>query len=76
LHSENSKARRARMLVLARKQGQRIMIGNDVILTICEIRGDRVRIGINAPRGVSVHREEITRRIQEEIQEEIQNEKE
>jgi len=66
LHSENSKARRASMLVLARKQGQRIMIGNDVILTICEIRGDRVRIGINAPKTVSVHREEIMERIAEE----------
>jgi carbon storage regulator len=54
------------MLVLARKQGQRIMIGNDVILTICEIRGDRVRIGINAPKTVSVHREEIMERIAEE----------
>lgn len=47
------------MLVLTRQSNQSIMIGNDVVVTILEIRGDHVRIGIKAPRDVPVHREEV-----------------
>jgi carbon storage regulator len=47
------------MLVLTRHANQSIMIGEDVIVTILEIRGDQVRLGIRAPRSVDVHREEI-----------------
>lgn len=47
------------MLVLTRKRGERIMIGDDVVLTVIDISGDQVRIGIEAPRSVSVMREEL-----------------
>ncbi len=50
------------MLVLTRKVGQKIHVGDDVILTIVRIQNDKVRIGIEAPRDVSVHREEVIRR--------------
>jgi len=47
------------MLVLSRKLDERIMIGEDVCITIVDIRGDKVRIGIDAPKGVVIDREEI-----------------
>jgi creatinine deaminase len=47
------------MLVLARQKDQSIVIGDDVVITIVDIRGDKVRLGINAPREVTVHRKEI-----------------
>ena len=47
------------MLVLTRQANQSIMIGPDVIVTVLDIRGDQVRLGIRAPRAVSVHREEV-----------------
>lgn len=47
------------MLVLSRKDNQSIVIGDNVKITVVEIRGDKVRLGIEAPRAVSVHREEI-----------------
>jgi carbon storage regulator len=47
------------MLVLTRNANQSIMIGHDVVVTVLEIRGDQVRIGIRAPRSVDVHREEV-----------------
>ena len=47
------------MLILARKRNERILIGNDIIVTITDIERDKVRVGIEAPRGVSVDREEI-----------------
>jgi carbon storage regulator len=47
------------MLVLTRRANQSIMIGNDVTITVLEIRGDQVRIGIDAPRSIAVHREEV-----------------
>lgn len=47
------------MLVLTRKSNQSIVIGDDVIVTVLEVRGDHIRLGITAPRDVSVHREEI-----------------
>ncbi|MET1005091.1 MAG: carbon storage regulator CsrA [Propionibacteriaceae bacterium] len=47
------------MLVLTRKAGESVMIGDDVVVTVLEARGDVVRIGIKAPRSVQVHREEV-----------------
>ena len=47
------------MLVLTRSANQSIMIGDDVVITVLEVRGDHVRIGIEAPRSVPVYREEV-----------------
>jgi carbon storage regulator len=47
------------MLVLSRKVGESIVIGNDVVLTVLEVRGEQVRLGIVAPRSVTVHRKEV-----------------
>ena len=47
------------MLILTRKINQRIMIGDDVIITVVEVLGGKVRLGIEAPRQVQVHREEV-----------------
>ena len=47
------------MLVLSRKKGEKIIIGNDITITIVEIRGDKTRIGIEAPQQISVHRQEV-----------------
>ena len=52
------------MLVLTRRANQSIMIGSDVVVTVLEVRGDQVRIGIDAPRSVSVHREEVFRELE------------
>ncbi len=54
------------MLILTRRVGETVMIGEDVSITVLGVKGNQVRVGINAPREVSVHREEIYRRIQEE----------
>lgn len=47
------------MLVLARKKGQTIVIGDNILVTVVEIRGDKVRLGVEAPREVPVHRQEV-----------------
>lgn len=47
------------MLVLSRKKNESIVINNDIVITVVEIRGDKVRLGIVAPREVPVHREEV-----------------
>lgn len=47
------------MLVLSRKKGQSIMIGNDIEITIIDIQGEQIRLGINAPRNVKVYRKEV-----------------
>lgn len=47
------------MLVLSRKKNESIVINNDVVVTVVEIRGDKVRLGIVAPKDVPVHREEV-----------------
>jgi carbon storage regulator len=47
------------MLVLSRKKNESIVINNDIVITVVEIRGDKVRLGIVAPRDVPVHREEV-----------------
>ena len=53
------------MLVLSRRAGESVVIGHDVVITVLEVRGDVVRIGIDAPRSVQVHREEVYRELQE-----------
>jgi carbon storage regulator len=52
------------VLVLTRRANQSIMIGADIVVTVLEVRGDQVRIGIDAPRSVSVHREEVFRELE------------
>jgi carbon storage regulator len=47
------------MLVLSRQRDETIMIGDDIEVTVVDIRGDKVRLGINAPREISVHRKEV-----------------
>lgn len=54
------------MLALARKTGQSIVIGNDIEVTLLEIKGDQVKLGISAPKSVSIYRKEIYAQIQEE----------
>ena len=54
------------MLVLSRQKDESIMIGDDVEIVIVDVRGDKVRLGINAPRNVAVHRKEIFLAIQKE----------
>ncbi len=54
------------MLVLTRKPDQSIMVGNEIEITILEVRGEQVRIGIRAPRTVAVHRKEVYEQIREE----------
>ncbi|GAA0483558.1 carbon storage regulator [Paractinoplanes deccanensis] len=51
------------MLVLTRRAGESVMIGDDVIITVLEARGDVIRLGIQAPRDVQVHREEVYREL-------------
>lgn len=53
------------MLVLTRKVDEKILIGDDIVITVLESRGDVVRIGIEAPRGISIQREEVVRAISE-----------
>ena len=53
------------MLVLSRRVGESIVIGEDVTVTVLEVRGDVVRVGIQAPRSVTVHREELIRELTE-----------
>ncbi|MEL7207171.1 MAG: carbon storage regulator CsrA [Actinomycetota bacterium] len=47
------------MLVLSRREGQSIVIGGDVVVTVVSIRGDQIRIGVEAPRSITIHRQEV-----------------
>jgi len=54
------------MLILTRRVGETVMIGDDVTITVLGVKGNQVRVGINAPKSIAVHREEIYERIKRE----------
>lgn len=54
------------MLVLSRKKNERIVIGDNIVITVVEVRGDRVRLGIEAPQEVPIHRSEVHAAIRQE----------
>jgi carbon storage regulator len=53
------------VLVLTRKAGERVLIGDDIVVTILDTRGDGVRIGFEAPKGIKIHRDEIVQAVAE-----------
>lgn len=63
------------MLILTRRVGETLIIGDDVVITVLGVKGNQVRIGINAPKDVSIHREEIYNRIHQNSDQEIEIEK-
>lgn len=62
------------MLILTRRIGESLVIGNDVTITILGVKGNQVRVGVNAPKEISVHREEIYKRIQQEKSQQVTTE--
>ena len=63
------------MLVLTRRANQSIMIGHEIVVTVLEVRGDQVRLGIKAPRSIDVHREEIFAQLQQANREAVRSSK-
>jgi carbon storage regulator len=59
------------MLILTRRVGESLMIGDDVTVTVLGVKGNQVRIGVNAPKEVAVHREEIYEKIRAENDDEV-----
>ena len=57
------------MLILTRKSGESLMIGEDISVTVLGVKGNQVRIGINAPKDISVHREEVFDKIKDKSEE-------
>lgn len=53
------------MLVLTRKQGEKILIGDDIVITVLDVRGDSIRLGVDAPRGITIQRAEILNAVSE-----------
>ncbi|MEO6309405.1 MAG: carbon storage regulator CsrA [Leifsonia sp.] len=51
------------MLVLTRKLGEKILIGDDIVVTVLDVRGDSIRLGVDAPRGVRIQRDEVVRAV-------------
>lgn len=56
------------MLVLSRRRDESIIIGDNIVITVVDVRGDKVRIGINAPTDIPIHRQEVYEAIQREIE--------
>ncbi len=61
------------MLILTRRVGETLMIGDDITVTVLGVKGNQVRVGVNAPREVAVHREEIYERILKEKNGDLDN---
>lgn len=59
------------MLILTRKVGESVLIGDDISITVLSVRGNQIKLGVQAPKEVSVHREEIFQRIQQSKDEHI-----
>jgi carbon storage regulator len=64
------------MLILTRRVGETVMIGDEVTITVLGVKGNQVRVGINAPKSVAVHREEIYERIKREKLDELDDKSE
>jgi carbon storage regulator len=67
LHFDGERGEQSKpMLILTRRVGETLMIGNEVTLTVLGVKGSQVRLGINAPKDVEVHREEVYERVKAE----------